>query len=127
LLFSIGAQAQLNNSWIDYSKTYYKFKIAQNKLCRIYNPTLQAAGLGNVNVQDFQLWRNGEQVRLYTSVSNGFLDASGYIEFYGQMNDGKPDKQLYLDQSFQIADKYSLETDTAAYFLTVNTTSTNLR
>ncbi len=127
LLTNLMAKSQLNNSWIDYSKTYYKFKVSENKLCRIYQSALQNIGLANYNAKDFQLWRNGQQVRLYTTTSNGTLDPSGYIEFFGQMNDGKPDKQLYRDPNFQIADQYSLETDTAAYFLTVNTASQNLR
>lgn len=35
------------------------------------------------------------------------------------MNDGKPDKPLYLNPLFQHTDKWSLESDTATYFLTV--------
>ena len=88
------ANAQLNNSWIDYSKTYYKFKIAQDTLCRIYGSTLAANGMQNIPVQDFQLWRNGKEVRLYTSVSSGTLGNNDFIEFWGMMNDGEPDNQL---------------------------------
>jgi hypothetical protein len=127
VLLSTAAHAQLNNSWIDYNKTYYKFKLGKDTLCRIPQPVLAAAGLGAVNADHFQLWRNGEQVRLYTSVSNAPLGSSDFIEFFGQANDGKPDKQLYRDADFQLSDKYSLETDTAAYFLTVNPAGGNLR
>ena len=119
--------AQLNNSWIDYSKTYYKFKVAEDKLCRIPYSTLLAAGLASNNATAFQLWRNGQEVRLYTSVSNGQLSSSDYIEFLGKMNDGLPDKALYRNPDFQLADRYSLETDTASYFLTINNSSPNLR
>ena len=87
--------SQLNNSWIDYSKTYYKFKLAKDTMCRIYQPLLAAAGLGSVPAQDFQLWRNGKEVRLYTSVATGTLGPGDYLEFWGEMNDGKPDKSLY--------------------------------
>ena len=119
--------AQFNNSWIDYSKTYYKFKIASDTLCRIPQSLLSASGLGAVNADNFQLWRNGQQVRIYTSVSGTPLDPAGYIEFWGQMNDGKPDNPLYRNPDFQLSDKYSLETDTSAYFLTYNATGGNLR
>ena len=45
LLFcSIGATAQLNNSWIDYSKTYYKFKLADDNLYRIPQAAIAAEG-----------------------------------------------------------------------------------
>lgn len=126
LLFTFSAEAQLNNSWIDYSKTYYKFPVYADGLYRIPQSSLPAA-LQAVNADHFQLWRNGQQVRIYTSVSNTVLGASDYIEFWGLMNDGLPDKQLYRNPDFQLNDKYSLESDTAAYFLTVNTAGANLR
>jgi len=119
--------AQYNNEWIDYSKTYYKFKLAETGLCRINQPALPAA-LSAVPAEQFQLWRNGKQVALYTSVASGALGAGGYIEFWGEKNDGVPDKPLYLNAALQLSDKLSLETDTAAYFLTVNTNvALNLR
>ena len=119
--------SQLNNSWIDYNKTYYKFRLAKDTLTRISQPVLAAAGLGNVPAEQFQLWRNGQQVRIYTSVPTGILGASDYIEFWGEMNDGKPDKALYRNPDYQLSERYSLETDTVSYFLTVNPAGGNLR
>ena len=127
VLLAAGVYSQLNNSWIDYSKTYYKFKLAKDTLTRINQPVLAAAGLGNVPAEQFQLWRNGQQVRLFTSVPTGIMGSGDYIEFWGEMNDGKPDKALYQNPSNQLGDKYSLETDTATYFLTVNPAGANLR
>ncbi len=128
LLFVSLVHAQLNNSWIDYNKTYYKFTVANDGLYRIPQSALAAnPALANVNADYFQLWRNGLQIRIYTTISNAPLTPNDYIEFWGEMNDGKADKQLYLNPDFQLADKYSLETDTAAYFLTVNTFTPNLR
>ncbi len=127
LLLGSSVFAQLNNNWIDYNKTYYKFRIGKDTLCRIPQSVLSTAGLSSVNAANFQLWRNGSEIRIYTSVSSGSLGLSDYIEFWGEMNDGKPDNQLYRNQSFQLADRYSLETDTVSYFLTVNTTGGNLR
>lgn len=116
-----------SNSWIDYSKTYYKFKVGADGLYHITQATLNSMGLGNIPAEQFQLWRNGEQVTLYTSVPTGPLPANGYIEFWGHMNDGKPDTKLYLVADYQLSDHYSLETDTAAFFLTVNPAGGNLR
>lgn len=123
------AKAQVyNNEWIDYSKTYYKFKVGKTGLYRITQSVLSSAGLESTPAEYFQLWRNGQQIPIYTSVATGSLSASDYIEFWGQMNDGKPDRELYRDPKWQLNDKWSLETDTAAYFLTVNTDVTsNLR
>jgi hypothetical protein len=127
MLMAASAHGQLNNSWIDYNKTYYKFRMGTDALTRISQPVLSAAGLGSVPANQFQLWRNGQEVRLYTSVATGPLGTSDYIEFWGAMNDGKPDLQLYKNPGFQLTDRYSLETDTVAYFLTVNPAGGNLR
>lgn len=125
---SLAANAQTyNNEWIDYSKTYYKFKVGVTGLYRISQPVLASLNLQNTNADDFQLWRNGKQIPLYTSVQNSALGTSDYIEFWGEMNDGKPDNALYREPDYQLNDKWSLQTDTAAFFLTVNTGGGNLR
>ncbi|HYM93196.1 MAG TPA: C25 family cysteine peptidase, partial [Chitinophagaceae bacterium] len=121
-------QAQVyNNEWIDYSKTYFKFKVGATGLYRITQPTLATIGLGSTPAENFQLWRNGKEIPLYTSVQTGPMGGSDYVEFWGEMNDGKPDNALYRQPDFQLSDKWSLQTDTAAFFLTVNTSSANLR
>ncbi|HEX2631138.1 MAG TPA: C25 family cysteine peptidase [Chitinophagaceae bacterium] len=115
-----------NNEWIDYNKTYYKFKVPTTGLYRINQPALPAA-LQSVQAQHFQLWRNGEQIPVYTSIATGVFGGSDYIEFWGERNDGRPDNSLYRDPANQLNNKHSLETDTATYFLTVNTASANRR
>ncbi len=120
-----------HNEWIDYNKTYYKFKVGPFGYDVVYSPiksgvvripqsTLAAAGLGAVNAEQFQLWRNGEEVPLYVSKPTGRLGAGDYIEFLGTINDGVLDKELYPDSSFQLSDYWSLQTDTASYFLTTS-------
>lgn len=131
LLFSqalfTSAQQQFNNEWIDYSKTYYKFKVGTTGLYRITQSTLSAQGLTSVPAQHFQLWRNGKEVPIYTSVANGPFGASDYIEFWGERNDGKPDSVLYRIRDHQQNDGRSLQTDTASFFLTINSVGPNLR
>ena len=129
LITSFAAKAQVyNNEWIDYSRAYYKFKIGKTGLYRINQSVLSSVGLGTTPAEHFQVWRNGKQIPIYTSIPSGNLSGSDYIEFWGEMNDGKPDRELYRDPKWQLNDKWSLETDTAAYFLTVNpTASANLR
>lgn len=116
-----------NNEWIDYSKTYYKFYVGRDSIHRIPQSTLAAAGLGATPAEHFQLWRNGVQVPIYTSVAAGPLGAGDYIEFWGKRNDGTTDTEMYLNADFQLNKKYSIQTDTASYFLTVNTAGGNLR
>ena len=127
LLLTLGLSAQsYNNEWIDFSKTYYKFKVPANGLYRITKAVLASVntGLENVPVQQFQLFRNGQEVPVYTSIASGSLGPTDYIEFWGRINDGAPDQALYRSPTYQHTQKWSLETDTATYFLTVNTTGT---
>jgi len=128
VLYATCSQAQVyNNEWIDYSKTYYKFKTNRTGVFRIPQTTLAGIGLGGIPAEQFKLWRNGQEISLYTSSATGVLPANGFIEFWGEANDGKPDKPLYRDPAYQQTDKTSLQTDTANYFLTADAAATNKR
>ena len=116
-----------NNEWIDHSKTYYKFYVGKTGLYRISQATLTTAGIGNTPAEHFQLWRNGREIPLFTSVAAGPLGASDFIEFWGEKNDGLPDTTLYRDTSFILNTRHSFQTDTAAFFLTINPAGGNLR
>lgn len=116
-----------NNEWIDYTKTYYKFKIGGTGLYRISVDALAAIGMSNVNADHFQLWRNGVEIPIYTSIQNAPLTTGGYIEFWGEMNDGIPDRALYRQPEWQLNERVSLQTDSAAFFLTVNPAGNNKR
>jgi hypothetical protein len=128
VLINIACFAQeFNNEWIeDFNKTYYKFKVASTGLHRISQASLDSAGIGNIPVEQYKLFHNGKEVPLYTSVSSGSLPANGFLEFWGEMNDGKPDKPLYRDPNFQHSTQWSLQTDTSTYFLTISS-GVNLR
>jgi hypothetical protein len=130
LLLFVGLLAQsqtFNNEWINYSRPYYKFKIANTGLYRITQSALAGIGIGSTPAEQFQLWRNGKQIPLYTTVPTGALGAADYIEFWGERNDGKPDNVLYREPDYQINDSWSLHTDTASFFLTVNPAGGNFR
>ncbi len=127
LVLANGLKAQFNNEWIDYSKTYYKFYIASPGIYRINKSVLDAAGIGNTQAQYFQLYRNGVEIPVYTSVASGTMGTADFIEFYGDKNDGMTDKALYRVTADHLNEKASLFTDTAAYFLTVNTAGNNKR
>ncbi|WP_165958037.1 C25 family cysteine peptidase [Segetibacter sp. 3557_3] len=116
-----------NNEWIDYTKTYYKFRLSTTGLYRISASALTSAGLGAQPAENFQLWRNGRQVPLFTSAASGPLGSTGYIEFWGERNDGTLDRALYRVPADQLSDQLSLQTDSSTYFLTVSAGSANLR
>ncbi len=127
LITSVAISQSYYNEWIDYNKTYYRFKVGSTGLYRINNNDLNSIGLANVPALNFQLWRNGKEVPLYTSAASGTLGANGYLEFWGEKNDGLNDRNLYRNPANQLSDKESLLTDTAAFFLTVNPAGNNLR
>ncbi len=114
-------QNDYRNEWIDYNKTYYKFFVTENRLYRISAAVLQTAGLGSTPAEHFQMWRNGDEVPLYTSVQNGNLPSDGYIEFVGLRNDGKKDGVLFEKPEYNIQSDISYFSDTSWYYLTVNT------
>ncbi|MBO9203293.1 MULTISPECIES: putative type IX secretion system sortase PorU2 [Niastella] len=118
---------QYNNEWINYSQTYYKIRIAKDGLYRVPKSLLDAIGIGGASVQNLELWRNGEKVPFYPSVSSGTLPSNGYIEFWGEKNDGKPDKDMYRNPAYQHTTYYSLQSDTATYFLSVNSNGSGFR
>src|SRR5258706_17464 len=106
IVFSLAANSQAyNNEWINYNRTYYKFKIGTTGLYRINQPTLAGLGIGSTPAEQFQLWRNGKQVPVYTSVQTGVMGGSDYIEFWGEMNDGVTDIDLYNTPDFQLNNK----------------------
>jgi hypothetical protein len=126
-LYATAQTFPYNNEWIDYSKTYYKFYVGKTALYRISQTVLASNGIGSIPAEQFQLWRNGREVPIYTSVPSGPLSGSDFIEFWGEKNDGLPDSTLYRDTSFILNSKYGFQTDTAAFFLTVNPAGGNRR
>jgi len=125
---AVHGQNNYPDDWkINFNETYYKIKVGKDGLYRIPISTLKAIGLDSKNANEFQMWNNGVEVPLHTTQSNGPLAADGYIEFYGKINDGKFDTRMYSNTAYQPSDKWSLLTDTSVYFLTINTSSENLR
>lgn len=111
------------NEWIDYNKTYYKLKVVNTGLHRLSHGFLDSLGLAGTNPQHFQLFRRGKEVAIHVAgEADGRLDREDFIEFYGERNDGRLDQDLYKNPAHQPHQLYSLYTDTAAYFLTVNPT-----
>jgi hypothetical protein len=88
---------------------------------------LNSYGLGNIPVEQFQLWRDGKEVPIYTSVPSGPLPANGYIEFLGRPNTGMHEAELFDGPEWHYHPERSMFTDSAYYYLTVNTAGNNLR
>ena len=123
---TVSAQSYMNE-WIDYDKTYYRFRVAANGIYRITQRQLDSIGIANTDVSHFQLWQNGQEIPIYTSVQSGVLPTGGFLEFYGQINNGSWEKRLYLKPEYKINEEVSVLTDSASYFLTINPIGNNKR
>lgn len=105
--------------WIDYSKTYFKIKVAEDGIYQIDYQTLLNAGfpVSSVAASDWRLYRNGQQAPVFTTMSQLF-GPNDYLAFYGQKNKGEIDAFLFDQaQTEQINPEYSMFNDTAVYYL----------
>jgi Peptidase family C25 len=130
IVLSTANAQQYGNEWINYSQKYYSFKVWQDGIYRIDSLTLANAGidLTTVNPQNFQLFGRQKQQAIYISgEADGVFNNGDYIEFLGFKNDGWLDSLVYNGSSAMPDLYYSLYNDTARYYLTFNTLTTNLR
>jgi hypothetical protein len=115
-----GTDTLYGNEWIRYDRPWFKILVADDGIYRIPYATLTAQGIpvGSVAGAQFQLYRLGEEVPIYTSTPGVFV-AGDFIEFYGQRNRGELDRHLYRNPDSEMLNPlYSISTDTSAYFLT---------
>jgi hypothetical protein len=107
------------NEWINYSQSYFKFKIIDDGLYRITYEALNNSGvpISTINGSNFSVFNKGKEIPLYVT-NSGILGPGDYLEFYAVHNDGAWDSTLYADKSWQSNNHLSLFNDTASYFLT---------
>jgi hypothetical protein len=84
--------------------------------------------LSTINPKNLQLFHNGQEEYIFIEgeADNSF-DGTDYLEFYGVRNDGAKDSGLYVGGNTILNPYYSIYTDTAIYFLTWNSSTTNRR
>src|SRR5688572_14820996 len=126
------ANAQMyGNEWINYSQTYYKIPVIQDGIYHVDSLTLANAGInvGVFDVRNLQLFFRGEEIPIYVQDDGDFVFESGeYIEFFGERNDGWFDSTIYINGSQDMLDPgVSLFNDTSIYYITWNSSITNLR
>lgn len=127
-----GIYAQtFGNEWINYSQQYYKFPITQAGIYRIPQSTLATAlpNLNSIDPRRFQLFFRGQEVPIFIPTElDGLFGSNDYIEFFGEPNTGWLDSALYVDPSSDFPNPaYSLFSDTSYYYLTWNSSFSNLR
>jgi len=123
LCWSITCYAQYSNSWIKQDQRYFKIPICKDGIYRLTYANLQASGfpVNSVDPRYIQIFHRGQEQSIYVEgQSDGQLNNSDFIEFYGRKNDGTLDSLLYIPSSLQPHKYYNLYSDTTAYFLTYN-------
>jgi len=98
------------NEWIDYDKNYLRIATAEDGVYRITPAQLTAAGFAGTD-DNWVLYHEGKVVPIEVTTEG--------ITFAGSRNDGAMDRFLFPDPaSLQLNDRFSMHTDTAAYYLT---------
>lgn len=118
------------NEWIDYSQSYYSFKVSKTGVHKLDYNALVNAGIPtslftSENIQVF-----GRQKEIPIHIVDGgdnSMDTTDYILFYAEKNDGWLDSTLYDDPTTIGNPSYSLYNDTIQYFFTWNNQTNNLR
>ena len=121
----------LGNEWINYSQFYYKFPIIKTGIYHIDSISLANAGItvSSFDARNLQLFFRGEEIPIYVKgESDGVFNATDYIEFFGEPNDGWIDTALYINGAAdQMNPGLNLFNDTSMYYLSWNTSTTNIR
>lgn len=129
LPFQIYSQVN-GNEWIDYTQSYYKFKIAKTGVYKLDYSALTAAGIDftNITPDRFQVFGKQQQIPIYIVDGNdNSFDSGDYILFYAQKNDGWLDSLLYQNPLGIGNPGYSLYNDTINYYFSWNLNGGNLR
>jgi hypothetical protein len=108
--------------WIVTNQPYFKVKVTQDGVYRLNYADLQAAGLPvtQTNGNQYQVFHLGKEIPIYVSSGALPIKNNDYLEFVATKNRGEMDRFLFeRPETDQLNPKYSLISDTAAYFLTI--------
>ena len=115
-----GQDTLYGNEWIHFDQNYFKIMVAEDGIYRLTSQVMTDAGLplSQAPGSQLQLFHNGEEVPLYVT-TNGTFGPTDYLEFFGQKNTSELDRYLFKNPDEEMMNpRYSLFTDTSAYFLT---------
>jgi hypothetical protein len=127
MFLGFSAHSQQTDHWVNDAQTYFKILSATDGIVRIPVASLTQAGVpvSAFAPQNVQIFHRGTEIPVYIKgESQGSIE---YIEFVGQKNNGWLDTGLFVTPLDQSNPYYSLVTDTSAYFLTWNSSFSNLR
>lgn len=117
-----GTDTLYGNEWIDFDLQYAKVLVAHDGVYKISRQDLESVGVPVESIPGsaYQVFHNGRQIPIYVSTEEPF-ENSDFLLFYGEKNRSELDRYLFSDaDADMINPKYSLITDSAAYFITWN-------
>lgn len=115
-----GQDTLYGNEWINYNQSYFKIQVADDGIYRLSTQALNDAGfpIDAAPGSQLQLFHNGEEVPMYVTTP-GIFSSGDYLEFFGRKNTSELDRYLFKNPEEEMMNpRYSLFTDSAAYFLT---------
>ncbi len=130
LLLSFLSPAQnYGNSWIRYNQTYVKFPISKTGLYRIDSATLGTKfNILTLNPKNLQLFIKGKEQPLYIfGEADDKININDYVEFYADHLRRDFDSLMYSQINYLPSPYLPLFNDTIYGFLTVNSSTNNLR
>lgn len=111
------------NEWINYNQKYFKIAVKAKGVYRIsYNDMVNAGiPVTTIDPRYFQLFNKGVEQYIYVEgESDGVIDNSDFLEFYGEPNTAWFDSAFYDNPAQMVNPNYSMVNDTSFYFLTWN-------
>src|SRR3954464_2899279 len=96
MLLLINSFAQMGNEWIKYNQFYFKIPVAKDGLYKLTYANLQSAGfpVDGIDPRRLQLFHRGVEQSIYVEgQDDAAFNASDFIEFFGQKNDGTLDTE----------------------------------
>ncbi|RMF24113.1 MAG: hypothetical protein D6765_12165, partial [Bacteroidetes bacterium] len=116
-----GGDTLFGVEWIEPEWSYWRLEVDEDGMYRIPFSQLQEAGfpLEGVEGRLLRLYHLGREVPIYLS-SEGELGPNDFLEFFGWKNRSELDSSLFADPAVMMNPRFSLFTDTSAYFLALS-------
>ena len=107
--------------WYNPGQEYLKIPVTENGVYRISQDEIKQAGWATdkINPQSIQIFHRGVEIAISVQgEADQRFDATDFILFYGERNDGAADSTLFRPVNAQPHQFYSLYSDTTYYYVT---------
>lgn len=109
------------DEWIDLDKQYLKMRLAEDGIYKVSYSELADSGfpVSTTPMSQYQVFNLGKEIAIKTS-TEGIPTDGDYMLFYGLKNRSEVDRYGFKNDDHILNPRYSLISDTSAYFLTIN-------